>query len=251
MDRSGYATFTVNHFNGPVTYSSEGFLECNLDALNPDFVALLQRTSASASASAPAPAAGAGLGTGTDAMEGAGSINPFVKGLFLGKVIATQAHPKSEDTIVAAQQPVKPMRTPSTRRKGTVRRMLVGRDTATATIAEEDWDDEDAAQHGDAGTSGAGGSGAGAPCVAGEFRAALDTLFDTLSETQPWYIFCINPNDARLPNQLEGRAVKVQVRSAGLGPLWRDVVVGVQVLGEEYGKWVSRLGSFGGGTVLL
>jgi len=217
MDRSGYATFTVNHFNGPVTYSSEGFLERNLDALNPDFVALLRGTSASASASAPASAAGAGLGTGTDAMEGAGSINPFVKGLFLGKAIATQAHPKSEDTIVAAQQPVKPMRAPSTRRKGTVRRMPVGRDTATATIAEEDRDDEDGAQHGDAGTSGAGGSGAGAPCVAGEFRAALDTLFDTLSETQPWYIFCINPNDARLPNQLEGRAVKVQVRSAGLG----------------------------------
>jgi len=79
MDRSGYATFTVNHFNGPVTYSSEGFLECNLDALNPDFVALLRGTSASASASAPASAAGAGLGTGTDAMEGAGSINPFVQ----------------------------------------------------------------------------------------------------------------------------------------------------------------------------
>ncbi|KIM54558.1 hypothetical protein SCLCIDRAFT_66978, partial [Scleroderma citrinum Foug A] len=50
-----------------------------------------------------------------------------------------------------------------------------------------------------------------------EFRAALNTLFDTLSETQTWYILCINPNDARLPNQLEGRTVKVQVRSAGLG----------------------------------
>ena len=30
-----------NHFNGPVTYSSEGFLVRNLDALNPDFVSLL------------------------------------------------------------------------------------------------------------------------------------------------------------------------------------------------------------------
>ena len=45
----------------------------------------------------------------------------------------------------------------------------------------------------------------------------LDTLFNTLSETQMWYIFCINLNDARLPNQLKGCAVKVQVRSAGLG----------------------------------
>ena len=45
----------------------------------------------------------------------------------------------------------------------------------------------------------------------------LNTLFDTLSETQTWYIFCINPNDLHLPNQFEGRVVKVQVRSAGLG----------------------------------
>ena len=36
---------------------------------------------------------------------------------------------------------------------------------------------------------------------------------------QTWYIFCINPNDARLPYQLEGHAVKVQVRSAGLGAI--------------------------------
>ena len=125
MDRSGFATFTVNHFNGPVTYSSEGFLECNLDALNPDFVALLQGTS-TASTTASLPAAGAGLGTGTDAIEGASSINPFVKGPFSGKAIATQAHPKSEDTIVAVQQPVKPMCAPSTRRKGTMRCMPLG-----------------------------------------------------------------------------------------------------------------------------
>ena len=78
-------------------------------------------------------------------------------------------------------------------------------------------DNEDAAQHSDAGASSTGSSGAGAPCVVGEFHAALDTLFDTLSEMQTWYIFCINPNDAHLPNQLEGCTVKVQVRSAGLG----------------------------------
>ncbi|KIM61323.1 hypothetical protein SCLCIDRAFT_1181769 [Scleroderma citrinum Foug A] len=212
MDRSGFATFTVNHFNGPVTYSSEGFLECNLDALNPDFVALLRGTSTASTTASP-PAAGAGLGMGTDAIEGAGSINPFVKGPFSGKAIATQAHPKSEDTIVAVQQPVKPMRAPSTRRKGTMRHMPVGHGAATATIAKEDWDDKDAAQHSYTGASSTGSSGAGAPCVAGEFCAALDTLFNTLSETQTWYIFCINPNDAHLPNQLEGCAVKVQVRS--------------------------------------
>ena len=118
-------TFTVNHFNGPVTYSSKGFFECNLNVLNLDFVALLWGTS-TASTTVSLSAAGVGLGTGTDAIEGAGSINPFIKGLFSGKAIATQAHPKSEDTIIAVQQPVKPMCAPSTWHKGTVRHMPLG-----------------------------------------------------------------------------------------------------------------------------
>ncbi|KAF8064853.1 glycosyltransferase family 2 protein [Lyophyllum atratum] len=179
-DRSGAPTFTVSHYNGPVTYSAEGFLERNLDALNPDFVSLLR---------------------GLDGQEATGSMNPFVKGLFSAKAIATQAHPRNEDTIVAAQQVVKPMRAPSTRRKNTMKRMPTLRESGDA----EDKEEEEPA-------SGAGGS----PCVAGEFKAALDTLFETLDEAQAWYVFCINPNDSQLPNQLEGRSVKGQVRSVGL-----------------------------------
>ncbi|KAG9310142.1 glycosyltransferase family 2 protein [Chiua virens] len=188
IDRSGYPTFTINHFNGPVTYSSEGFLERNLDSLNPDFVSLLRGSVAGAS----------------DGTEGVGSMNPFVKNIFSGKVIATQAHPKNEDTIVAAQQPVKPMRAPSTRRKGTVKRMPTVREGGA--VEEQDREEEDA------GNAFAGLS----PCVAGEFRSALDTLFETLADTQCWFVFCVNPNDSQLPNQLEGRSVKGQIRSLGL-----------------------------------
>ena len=49
MDQSGFATFTVNHFNGPVTYLLERFLECNLNVLNPEFVALVWGTSSTPS----------------------------------------------------------------------------------------------------------------------------------------------------------------------------------------------------------
>ena len=192
MDRSGFPTFTVNHFNGPVTYSSEGFLERNLDALNPDFVSLLRGNNESAQP----------LGT-----EGTGSVNPFVRSLFSAKAIATQAHPRNEDTIVAAQQPQKPMRQPSMRRKGTVIRM--------PTVGEDDKDDDDTPAMNTDGK---------APCIAGEFRAALDTLFQTLDETQAWLVFCVNPNDAQMPNQLEGRAVKGQVRSSGLSEVARRCV---------------------------
>jgi hypothetical protein len=73
------------------------------DSVTPDFVSLLRGAA--------------------DGLEGTGSINHFVKGLFSAKAIATQAHPRNEDTIVAAQQAVKPMRVPSTRRKNTIKRM--------------------------------------------------------------------------------------------------------------------------------
>ena len=219
-DRGGFPTFTVNHFNGPVTYSSESFLERNLDALNPDFVSLL-RGNVTDSADAP----GSGLGN-----DGSGSVNPFVKGLFSAKAIATVAHPRNEDTIVAAQQPVKPMRAPSTRKKasGGIRRMPtlleggggVDVEERDGKDKEKDKDDDDFWDN----ATGKAGQDSGKPCVAGEFRAALDTLFETLDETQPWFVFCINPNDAQLPNQLEGRSVKGQVRSMGLAEIAKRCV---------------------------
>ncbi|KAF8198694.1 glycosyltransferase family 2 protein [Mycena galopus ATCC 62051] len=179
LDRAGFPTFTIKHYHGEVTYSSEGFLARNLHALNPDFVTLLR-----------------GEGDGGRG----GSANPFVKGLFSGRAITTQAHPRNEDTIVSAQQHIKPMRAPSMRSKTAVRGAA---GALSPGGAREELPEEDAHE------SGVGG-------VAGEFRAALDTLFATLDETQTWYVFCINPNDSQLPNQLEGRSVKGQVHSAGL-----------------------------------
>ncbi|KZT19143.1 glycosyltransferase family 2 protein [Neolentinus lepideus HHB14362 ss-1] len=187
MDSYGFPTFTIQHYSGPVTYSTEGFLERNLDAVNPDFVSLLCGSHA-----------GSGRNGGTDST---GSANPFIKGLFSSKSMAVQADPRGQGTIVAAQQPVKPMRAPSTRRKnvGNLRSGSL-RETKDHDLEKDDLDSPSS----------------GAACVAGEFRGALDTLFETLSEAQPWHILCINPNDSQLPNQFEGRAVKSQVKSLGL-----------------------------------
>lgn len=212
-DRSGFPTFTVNHYTGPVTYSAEGFLERNLDTMSPDFVSLLRGTSAG---DGPSP-------------DGTGSINPFVKGLFTSKAVATQVHPRNEDTIISAQQPVKPMRAPSTRRKGTIKRM--------PTLKENDPEDKEEDE-----IPGA------APCTTGQFRAALDTLFDTLEEAQAWYVFCINPNDSQLPNQLEGRSVKGQVRSLGMSEIARrcanvfEVAMTPPEFVDRYGDTVRALG---------
>jgi len=66
----------------------------------------------------------------------------------------------------------------STRRKNTIKRA-----SALPDIDGKENDEDD------------GGnvppSTGGIPCIAGEFRSALDTLFGTLEETQAWYVFCI------------------------------------------------------------
>ena len=188
VDRSGNPTFTISHYNGAVTYSAEGFLDRNLDAINPDFVSLLRGAA--------------------DGLEVTGAVNPFVKGLFSAKAIATQAHPRDEDTIVAAQQAVKPMRAPSTRRKNTTKCMPTVMEGGDMEEQDREEDDNNPPM-----ASLAGGA---SPCVADELKAALDTLFETIEETQPWYVFCVNPNDSQLPNQLEGRSVKGQVKAVGM-----------------------------------
>ncbi|KAJ8083666.1 hypothetical protein PM082_009542 [Marasmius tenuissimus] len=227
IDRSGYPTFTVHHFNGPVTYSSENFLERNQHELNSDFVSLLRGGAGDAGA----------VGVGSGGGETGGSINPFVKALFSGKAIAMQVHPRNEETIVGAQQNVKPMRAPSMRRKGTIRRMPTVRESADTMVGEESpfgKDDEAATKPGG--------------CVAGEFRAALDTLFETLDEAQAWHVFCVNPNDSQLPNQLEGRSVKGQVRSFGLAEIAKrcGVVFEVNMTPDEfcerYGEGMAEVG---------
>ncbi|KDQ13770.1 glycosyltransferase family 2 protein [Botryobasidium botryosum FD-172 SS1] len=228
MDRSGFPTFIVNHFNGPVTYSAESFLDRNVDAVNPDFVSLLRGSSL------------AGPENLTTAPESTGSANPFVRALFSAKVIATQAHPQNEDTIVAAQQPVKPMRAPSTRRKLSVkRRPTVTRSLSMATpdvIVEEEPEDEGPA------------AALSIRCVAGEFRSALDTLFDTLEETHVSYVFCLNPNDSQMPAQLETRGAKAQVRNMGIPEMARrsGVVFEVSMTPEEFcERYRDQLNSLG------
>ena len=89
-------------------------------------------------------------------------------------------------------------------RKGTIKRLpaLCENDPAE----EQDHEDEE------------GNSSLGAMlCVAGKFRAALDTLFETLLDSRPWFVFCVNPNDSQLPNQFEGQSVKCRIQTLDLG----------------------------------
>ncbi|CAG8584609.1 9735_t:CDS:2 [Ambispora leptoticha] len=127
--------------------------------------------------------------------EVAPSYNSFIADLFTDQAVATEMHPRNDKTIVAAQQSVKPQRLPSMRKKK--KEASSSSDQEKPKVA----------------------------CVATQIQAALDELCDTLDETTPWYIFCIRPNDAQLPNKFDQKVVKNQVRSYGLSEIAKKLVV--------------------------
>lgn len=185
--RHAGGSFTVHHYSGPVSYSAENFIERNANETSADILRLLRGSSPGAHT----------------VNENDGSNNPFIRSLFSSKAIATQAHPRNDDTIVAAQQPVRPMRAPSTRRK---------RGPKLAALAEEEEGEDDQV----GGGNDAGSAGKELQCVAGQHWAALSALLATFEHAQPWYIFCLRPNDSQLPGQVEIRSMKAQIRSMGL-----------------------------------
>jgi hypothetical protein len=109
--RSGVPTFTISHYNSPVTHAADGFLERNLEVINPDFVSLLPGTDAGG--------------------EDSRLISPFVKSLFSTKALATQMDPRDEETIVSTQQPAKSMPTAGPSGASTARRSRASTRKAT------------------------------------------------------------------------------------------------------------------------
>jgi chitin synthase len=128
VDHTGFPMFTINHFNGLVTYRRF-----------------------------------------PPAQFGRSQSRLHLRVLRIGHRAQAPLTHLSKD-FFQPQQVIKPMQTPSTR-KGGVKRM--------PTVKEER-DRED--NGGGVSTSASHGR---TPCVAREFRAALDTLFETLDETQP------------------------------------------------------------------
>jgi chitin synthase len=112
-------------------------------------------------------------------------------------------HPRNEETIVAVQQPVRPIRAPSTRRK---------RGPILQSITESESPDVETVGGGNNETA----AGQTLQCIAGQHWSALTTLLETFEHAQAWYIFCIKPNDSQTSLQMDIRATRVQLRSLGI-----------------------------------
>ncbi|ORY02427.1 hypothetical protein K493DRAFT_312084 [Basidiobolus meristosporus CBS 931.73] len=107
--------------------------------------------------------------------------NSFIAGLFSNKTVSYQSHPRNNATIVGAQQSAAPTRKPSMRR-----------------TRKKDSNKE---------------------CRAMQFQQAVSELIETLEETTPWFVICIQPNIEGNPNQFDFHHVKSQVRRLGLSQI--------------------------------
>ncbi|KAG9288075.1 hypothetical protein G9A89_017670 [Geosiphon pyriformis] len=101
--------FGINHFAGQVIYSTDSFIEKNLDNLSTNFVNLFRVTD-----------------------------NSFINKLFSGPALAIENHPKNEKTIVMAQLPTKPMRAPSMKKS----KKAVTTDTTVTLEGEKSLDEK-------------------------------------------------------------------------------------------------------------
>ncbi len=82
--RQASGRFGVNHYQGTCIYTSEGFLEHDMDLFDAGFVSMLR-----------------------------GSQDPFIAKLFAGPSLATDSHPLDASIVVSAQVSARPLRRPT------------------------------------------------------------------------------------------------------------------------------------------
>jgi len=152
--------FTIQHFEGDVTYDIDDLLESNMDSMNSDFVSLIR-------------------GSG----EMPESNNEFIKSIFSDKAVTTQTINNTSTNIVDAQQSKLPSRSPSTKRK----QRKLEKKKQTEII----------------------------PTVGSHLTKTINELFESLSETNPWFIMCIKPNEDLRTYKFNPNFIEEQVQMYG------------------------------------
>lgn len=193
--RNSAASFTIRHFAGEVDYPINNLVEDNGEVIPGDLMNLINSTK-----------------------------SDFVRELFGQEALHTVMHPNEKSAIMQAQVSSKPLRMPSVaRRKGERPGRLGARPTSAAHSSEGDLD----SQTGDLrkrsterlkGSNRPGGVDQGA---SGQFLSSLDNITKSISSTNtnPYFIFCLKPNDRRIANQFDSKCVRTQIQTFGIAEI--------------------------------
>ncbi|KAL4870066.1 hypothetical protein BDV12DRAFT_166535 [Aspergillus spectabilis] len=191
VSQNARSSFTVKHFAGEVDYSVTGLLEENGEVISGDLMNLMKS-----------------------------ARSDFVRELFGQEALQTVTHPKEKTAIMQAQVSSKPLRMPSmARRKATPPSRL----TFDAAVIEDPYESE--SQTGSsAKNSSKRKSGmlmGGMQGAAGQFLSSLDIVNKCLSSNNlnPYFVFCLKPNDRRIANQFDSKCVRAQVQTLGIAEI--------------------------------
>lgn len=189
------ASFTVKHFAGEVDYPVAGLVEENSEVIPGDLMNLINSTKSG-----------------------------FVRELFGQEALHTVMHPNEKTAIMQAQVSSKPLRMPSmARRKGDRPARLAARMTsATYSVSGEEELAADSADKRKSSHGGRKGRFVGIEAGAsGQFLSALDNIIKSISspETNPYFVFCLKPNDRRIANQFDSKCVRLQIQTFGIAEI--------------------------------
>ncbi|KAL4780367.1 chitin synthase ChsE [Aspergillus varians] len=193
VSQNARSSFTVKHFAGEVDYSITGLLEENGEVISGDLMNLMKS-----------------------------ARSDFVRELFGQEALQTVAHPKEKTAIMQAQVSSKPLRMPSMARRKTSPPSRLAFDAA---VAEDPYESES-----QTGSSSAKNSSAkrksgmlmgGMQGAAGQFLSSLDIVNKCLTSNNlnPYFVFCLKPNDRRIANQFDSKCVRTQVQTLGIAEI--------------------------------
>jgi len=179
------ATFTVKHFAGEVDYPVSGLVEENGEVISADLMNLISSTK-----------------------------SDFVSQLFGQEALQTVVHPQEKKTIVQAQVSSKPLRQPSVmRRKGERPARLEAHDMKQPTESIDDLSDVGSTKGRRVRKIDQG--------AAAQFLSSLDNVTKALTapNTNPYFVFCLKPNDRRIANQFDSKCVRTQIQTFGIAEI--------------------------------
>jgi chitin synthase len=176
--------FTIRHYCGDVDYSVEGIMEENAELISGDMINLLKSAQA-----------------------------PFIQQLFGQEALHKMSHPKEKSAIMQASVSSKPTRMPSMARRKADKTGRYGRQVNVF--------DEDAISEAESNVSGSrkGGDSAKQTGAAGQTVSALKTIDSSMRKANPYFVFCVKPNERRIANQFDSKCVRAQVQALGIAEI--------------------------------
>lgn len=183
------ASFAVKHFAGEVDYLVAGLVEENGEVISGDLMNLIASTKSN-----------------------------FVGQLFGQEALQTMVHPQEKTTIMQAQVSSKPLRKPSVmRRKGDRPNRFGTQKKSNQQLFGDSNEDVTEIIEPDNGRRGRNlDQGAAA-----QFLSSLDNVTKSLTapNTNPYFVFCLKPNDRRIANQFDSKCVRTQIQTFGIAEI--------------------------------